>query len=72
MKGPWSDPCSWGLEAERVLGSDGLVSLYKPASRGDSRVVDGQVINVSDDHPAPWLTGRHSDRGSAEHGHLPR
>lgn len=41
----WSDPFYWGLEAERVLGSDGVVTIHEPISRGEYRIVDGQVID---------------------------
>jgi len=40
----WSDPFHWGLEAERVLGSDGVVGIVEPISRGEYRIVDGQVL----------------------------
>ena len=30
----WSDPFYWGLEAERVLGSDGIITIFVPASEG--------------------------------------
>ncbi len=26
----WSDVIRWGLEAERILGSDGVISIVKP------------------------------------------
>ncbi len=40
----WSDPFSWGLEAERVLGSDGVVTVFVPIARGAYRCVDENVI----------------------------
>ncbi len=40
----WSDPFHWGLEAERVLGSDGVIDIFEPISRGEYRIVDGQVL----------------------------
>ena len=40
----WSDPFHWGLEAERVLGSDGVVSIFEPVARGTYRCVDGRVL----------------------------
>ena len=40
----WSDPFYWGLEAERVLGSDGIIGIFTPIARGTFRCVDGQVI----------------------------
>ena len=39
----WSDPFHWGLEAERVLGSDGVITVFRPVSRGSYRIVDHQV-----------------------------
>lgn len=40
----WADSFHWGLEAERVLGSDGVVTIFEPVSRGEYRCVDGQVL----------------------------
>jgi len=40
----WSDPFYWGLEAERVLGSDGVVTVFVPVARGAYRCVDHQVL----------------------------
>jgi hypothetical protein len=40
----WGDPFHWGLEAERLLGSDGLVSVFQPVARGAYRCVDGRVL----------------------------
>ena len=40
----WCDPFHWGLEAERVLGSDGVVTIHEPVSRGEYRIVDGRVL----------------------------
>ncbi len=40
----WEDPFYWGLEAERVLGSDGVIGIFTPIHRGEFRCVDGQVI----------------------------
>jgi pimeloyl-ACP methyl ester carboxylesterase len=42
----WSDPFYWGLEAERVLGSDGVISIFVPIARGSYRCVDGQVLEA--------------------------
>ena len=36
----WADPFHWGLEAERVLGSDGVINIHEPISRGEYRIVD--------------------------------
>ena len=40
----WSDPFYWGLEAERVLGSDGVIGIFEPIERGAYRCVDGRVL----------------------------
>ena len=40
----WSDPFYWGLEAERVLGSDGVITIHEPVSRGEYRIVDHHVL----------------------------
>jgi hypothetical protein len=40
----WSDPFHWGLEAERVLGTDGVVTIHEPIARGEYRIVDGRVL----------------------------
>ena len=40
----WADPFYWGLEAERALGSDGVVTVFVPIARGAYRCVDGQVL----------------------------
>lgn len=40
----WADPFAWGLQAERVLGSDGVIGIFYPIARGGYRCVDGQVI----------------------------
>ena len=40
----WANPFHWGLEAERVLGSDGVISIHEPISRGEYRIVDSQVL----------------------------
>jgi hypothetical protein len=40
----WSDTFHWGLEAERILGSDGVVNVFAPIARGSYRCVDGQVL----------------------------
>lgn len=40
----WADPFRWGLEAERVLGSDGVIGIFEPIGRGEYRCVDGQVL----------------------------
>ncbi|MFN2132857.1 MAG: uroporphyrinogen decarboxylase family protein [Anaerolineae bacterium] len=40
----WDDPFHWGLAAERVLGSDGVIGVFQPIARGGYRCVDGQVL----------------------------
>jgi hypothetical protein len=40
----WSDPFHWGLLAERVLDSDGVIGIFEPIGRGSYRCVDGQVL----------------------------
>lgn len=40
----WVDPLGWGIEAERVLGSDGLVTVFTPVVEGEYRCVDQQVM----------------------------
>ena len=41
----WSDPFHWGLEAERVLGSDGVVTIHEPIARGEYRIVDASTLD---------------------------
>jgi hypothetical protein len=40
----WSNTFHWGLKAERLLGSDGVIDIFEPISRGSYRVVDHQVL----------------------------
>jgi hypothetical protein len=40
----WSDPFYWGVEAERTLGSDGVIGIFAPIARGGYRCVDGRVL----------------------------
>jgi hypothetical protein len=40
----WSDPFYWGMEAERVLGSDGVIGIFEPVARGAYRCVDNHVL----------------------------
>lgn len=42
----WADPYHWGLEAERVLGSDGVVGIFTPIHRGSYRCVDGHTLEA--------------------------
>lgn len=40
----WEDTYHWGLEAEKVLGSDGLVGVFEPVKRDEYRCVDERVM----------------------------
>ncbi|MCC7446345.1 MAG: hypothetical protein IT324_02965 [Anaerolineae bacterium] len=40
----WSDPFYWGLEAERVLGSDGVITILVPVSRDEYRCIDSGTL----------------------------
>ena len=40
----WENPFYWGLQAEKLLGSDGLVGVVEPVERGGYRIVDGRVV----------------------------
>ncbi len=40
----WTDPFYWGLEAEHVLGSDGVITILVPASRGEYRCIDRDTL----------------------------
>ncbi len=40
----WADPEQWTIRAEAALGTDGLIHLFVPVSRGEYRCVDGQVL----------------------------
>lgn len=40
----WADPEGWGLEAERRLGSDGVITIFVPIHEGEYRCVDEQVL----------------------------
>lgn len=42
----WSDPFYWGLQAEHVLGSDGVITIFVPIARGAYRCVDGRVLEA--------------------------
>ncbi len=41
----WADPVAWSLAAERALGSDGIIDVFVPVSRGEYRCVDQQVLD---------------------------
>jgi hypothetical protein len=40
----WADTFYWGLQAERTLGSDGIIDIFEPIARGAYRIVDRQVL----------------------------
>lgn len=40
----WTDPFHWGMEAERVLGSDGVIGIFTPIHEGEYRCVDEKVL----------------------------
>jgi hypothetical protein len=40
----WSDPFAWGVRAEHVLGSDGVITIFVPVKRGAYRCVDHNVL----------------------------
>lgn len=40
----WNDPFYWGLEAERVLGSDGVITILVPVSRDEYRCIDAGTL----------------------------
>jgi hypothetical protein len=42
----WSDPFRWGLNAERVLDSDGVIGVFEPVARGSYRCVDERDMAV--------------------------
>lgn len=46
----WDDPVQWGIEAERVLGSDGIVGVFVPVARGAYRCVDHSVMERRAEH----------------------
>lgn len=41
----YDDPYHWGIKAEHILGSDGLVGVFEPASRGEYRIVDHDTLD---------------------------
>jgi len=47
----WDDPYSWGVKAEQVLGSDGVIDIFAPVTRGEFRIVDGQIMEERDHMP---------------------
>ena len=42
----WADPFALGLEAERLLGSDGVIGIFVPRGRGKYRCVDHEVLQA--------------------------
>jgi hypothetical protein len=40
----WADTFHWGLEAERALGSDGIITIVQPVQRGDYRIMDEHTL----------------------------
>ena len=47
----WNDPLFWGVKAEQKLGSDGVIDIFTPVTRGDFRVVDGRIMEERDHMP---------------------
>ena len=43
----WDDPFPWGLKAEQVLGSDGVIVVFEPIIRGEYRIVDEETLETS-------------------------
>ena len=41
----WADLVAWSIAAEQALGSDGLIDVFTPVSRGEYRCVDQQALN---------------------------
>ena len=44
----WDAPFAWGVKAEQKLGSDGVIDIFAPVTRGEFRVVDGQIMEERD------------------------
>ena len=42
----WADPFHWGLEAERKLGSDGIITIVQPVDRSDYRIIDTHTLEA--------------------------
>jgi hypothetical protein len=59
----YADPVYWGIEAERALGSDGVIRTFEPKRRGAYRKVDHAVLAARN-----WYT---VDRALAEINGLP-
>ncbi len=41
----WADPYEWGMEAEKALGTDGVIIIFTPVVRGEFRCVDQNVLD---------------------------
>ena len=46
----YADPFAWGLQAERVLGSDGIIAITEPATREDFRSISMADISRRDSY----------------------
>lgn len=40
----WENPFHWGLQAEKILGSDGLIDVFEPVERDGYRIVDAHGV----------------------------
>jgi hypothetical protein len=40
----YQDPIHWGIQADRALGSDGLIDVFMPVEYGGYRIVDNQTL----------------------------
>ncbi len=47
----WDDPLRWGVKAEMILGSDGVIDIFAPVTRGEFRIIDGQIMEERDHMP---------------------
>ena len=56
----WADPFHWGVRAEQLLGSDGVVGIFEPISRGEYRVVDGQAMEERDQMSMEAVLAEHA------------
>jgi hypothetical protein len=41
----YDDPYHWGITAEHILGSDAVLDMFMPVSRGEYRIVDHNTID---------------------------
>ncbi len=44
----WDNPYSWVIKAEHLFGSDGVIDIFAPVTRGEFRVVDGRIMEKRD------------------------